>query len=395
MSARAAACPACASSALEPVWRVASVPVHSCLMVEGEAEARAFPRGELDLVFCAHCGFLFNAAFDPSVQHYSPAYEETQAFSPRFLAFLDELCDDQGRSYALAGRTALEIGCGKGEFLVRLAERTGCRGLGIDPGFRPERLSSPAAARLTFVRALYGPAFAGLEADYVCCRHTLEHIGPVAEFVRLVRRTVGDRPDRVVMFELPDLRRILQEQAFWDLYYEHASYFTAGSLARLFRRERFAVHALRRCYDDQYLLLECRPASAPTAPALPLEADLAETRALVATFRSKIAAKLDGLAARLAEWRRQGRAVALWGSGSKAVAFSTLLGPEAAIAAVVDVNPHKWGRYLAGTGQRIAAPDELRAIRPEIVIVMNPIYLAEIGRTLAALGLAPELVALR
>jgi SAM-dependent methyltransferase len=364
-------------------------------MLDDPAAARAFPQGELDLAFCPDCGFLWNRAFDAGLQHYSPAYEETQAYSPRFLAFLDELCDDQGCRYALAGRTALEIGCGKGEFLVRLAERTGCRGLGIDPGFRPERLATEAAARLTFVRALYGPALAGLEADYVCCRHTLEHIGPVAAFLRDVRRTVGDRPERVVMFELPDLRRVLVEQAFWDLYYEHASYFTAGSLARLFRRERFAVHALRRAFDEQYLILECRPAPGPTAPSLPLEDDLAETRALVAAFRAGIDAKLDGLAGRLEGWRRQGRSVALWGSGSKAVAFLTLLGRDRGIEAVVDVNPHKWGKYLAGTGQRIAAPAELRAIRPDVVIVMNPIYLEEIGGDLAGLGLAPELVALR
>ncbi|MCS6781291.1 MAG: class I SAM-dependent methyltransferase, partial [Geminicoccaceae bacterium] len=202
-----ASCPACAATALEPVWRVPSVPVHSCLMVDSEAEARAFARGTLELVFCSSCGFLFNAAFDPSVQHYSPAYEETQALSPRFLRFLAELCDDQARKYDLRDRLVLEIGCGKGEFLVALAERTGCRGIGIDPGFRPERLASPAAFRLAFVRDLYGPAWRDLAPDYLACRHTLEHIGPVAAFVATVRATLGDRPDTVVMFELPDLRR--------------------------------------------------------------------------------------------------------------------------------------------------------------------------------------------
>lgn len=391
----ATSCPACSGTALEPVWHVASVPVHSCLMVESEAEARAFPRGTLDLVFCRSCGFLFNAAFDPTVQRYSPAYEETQAFSPRFLAFLAELCEDQAGKYALSGRLALEIGCGKGEFLVALVERTGCRGIGVDPGFRPERLTTATASRLTFVRDLYGPAWRHLAPDYLACRHTLEHIGPVAAFVRTVRDTLGDRPDTVVMFELPDLRRILLEQAFWDLYYEHASYFGAGSLARLFRRERFAVHALWRCYDDHYLVLEARPASAPTEPGLPLEDDLAETTALVAAFRAGITAKIAAWRARLDRWRREGRTIAIWGSGSKAVAFLVVLGLGEEILAVVDVNPHKHGRYLAGTGHRIHGPDELRAIRPDIVLVMNPIYLEEVRRALAARDLAPALEPVR
>ncbi len=392
---RIEACPACASPALEPVWRVPSVPVHSCLMVDSEAEARAFPRGELDLVFCPACGFLFNAAFDPTVQHYSPAYEETQVFSPRFLRFLAELCEDQAAAYELRHRLVVEIGCGKGDFLVALAERTGCRGIGIDPGFRPERVASPAASHLTFVRDLYGPTWRRLAPDYLVCRHTLEHIGPVSAFLRTVRETVGERPETVVMFELPDLRRILIERAFWDLYYEHASYFTAGSLARLFRRERFSVHALRRCYDEQYLVLEARPAPGPTAPSLPLEDDLAETRALIAAFRSGIAAKREGFEERLAAWRAEGRRVAIWGSGSKAVSFLAVLGLGAEIAAVVDVNPHKRGRWLAGTGHRIVGPDDLPEVRPDVVLVMNPIYLEEIGRDLAARGLAPELVPMR
>ncbi|MDW8371412.1 MAG: hypothetical protein RMK81_14150, partial [Geminicoccaceae bacterium] len=192
-----------------------------------------------------------------------------------------------------------------------------------------------------------------------------------------------------------DLRRILIEQAFWDLYYEHASYFTAGSLARLFRRTAFDVHALWRCYDDQYLVLEARPAPAPTAPSLPLEDDLAETRALVTSFRTGIEAKLDGLRARLEGWRAEGRRIVIWGSGSKAVSFLTVLGLGSEVAAVVDVNPHKRGRWLAGTGHRIAGPDDLSTLRPDVVLVMNPIYLEEIRRDLATRGLAPLLVPMR
>ena len=89
------------------------------------------------------------------------------------------------------GKTALEIGCGKGEFLVALCERTGCAGIGIDPGYRPERTHSSAASRLTFIQDFYGPQYSDLKADYVCCRHTLEHIDDVLGFMQLVREAIG------------------------------------------------------------------------------------------------------------------------------------------------------------------------------------------------------------
>jgi SAM-dependent methyltransferase len=389
-----AACQACGSPEPRPFYAVRGIPVHSCLMVSSRAEALTFPRGDLELAFCDACGFVQNRRYDPALQRYSTDYEETQAFSPRFQRFLDELCADQDRKYHLAGRTVLEIGCGKGEFLVRLCELTGCRGIGIDPGYRPERTTSPAAGRLEFIQDFYGPIYGHLQADYVCCRHTLEHIGPVKEFMRLVRDSIGDRPEVVVFFELPDVERVLEECAFWDIYYEHSSYFTLGSLARLFRATGFDVHALWKAYDGQYLMLEARPAAGPTSARLPEEDDLARTRALVRSFQARIAEKLDQLRADIRAWRAEGLRVAVWGSGSKAVSYLTTLGLGDEIAAVVDINPHKWGRFLAGTGHEIVAPAALAALRPDVVVVMNPIYTDEIRRDLADLGLAPRLVPL-
>ncbi len=92
------------------------------------------------------------------------------------------------------------------------------------------------------------------------CRHTLEHIRPVAEFLATIRRAVGDRRDVVILFEVPDVIRVLEEAAFWDVYYEHCSYFSAGSLARLFRSQGFEVLDARLEYDDQYVIVEARPA---------------------------------------------------------------------------------------------------------------------------------------
>jgi hypothetical protein len=77
------------------------------------------------------------------------------------------------------------------------------------------------------------------------------------------------------------------------------------------------------------------------------------------------------------------------------VAFLVVLDLGAEIAAVVDVNPHKRGRWLAGTGHRILGPDDLVSVRPDVVLVMNPIYTDEIRRDLESRGLTPLLVPLR
>jgi hypothetical protein len=395
MAQAAPACQACGSSELESFYELRNVPAHSCLLLPTRQEALAFPRGDIELVFCHDCGFIGNVRFDIGLNQYSAAYEETQAFSPRFLRFLDEICNDQIRKFGLGpGVTALEIGCGKGEFLTTLCELSGCSGIGIDPGYRPERNRSSAAGRMQFIVDLYGPRYAHLQAEYVSCRHTLEHIAPVQDFVRLVRETIGNRHHVNVFFELPDMERVLEQGIFWDIYYEHCTYFTRGSLARLFRAEGFDVQGLYKAYDGQYLMLEAKPAGGPTAATLPQEADLASTAALVKKFKAEHDSRLGEIAAAASRWRQAGKQVAIWGSGSKCVSLisSLQLGDE--LQAIVDINPHKHGKFLAGSGREIVGPDALTTLRPDAVIIMNSIYTEEIRHELATRGLQPELLPL-
>ena len=56
---------------------------------------------------------------------------------------------------------------------------------------------------------------------------------------------MSEQNPTLVFFEVPDTMRILREGAFWDIYYEHCSYFTPGSLARRFRRTGFDINELK------------------------------------------------------------------------------------------------------------------------------------------------------
>ncbi len=84
----------------------------------------------------------------------------------------------------------------------------------------------------------------------------------------------------------------------------------------------------------------------------------------------------------------------MWGSGSKATAFLNALDIESELDGVVDINPNRWGMYLATCGQEIIPPDRLREDPPDLVIAVNPIYREEIRRQLAEMGLTPELLTL-
>ena len=386
------ACPNCGRDGMEIVYAIDDIPVHSTINLPTRDEALRFPTGDLRLGYCRACAFLGNTVYDASVQAYSTNCEESQHVSPTFNKFAHALAQRWIERYDLRNKTILEIGCGKGEFLALLCELGDNRGIGIDPSAQPERTASlPAGSRLTFIRDLYSEKYAHLEADCVLCRHTLEHIGPTREFVRMIRRAIGTRRDMLVLFELPDVTRILKEAAFWDAYYEHCSYFSTGSLARLFRANHFDLLELGRDYGDQYLLLAAKPAEGPTAPRLPLENDLELMNGDVEHFKRAAASTIEHWRKLILEARAADKKVVLWSALSKAVAFLTTLKVGDAIEYAVDINPHRQGRYLPGTAQRIVPPEFLREYRPDLVILMNPIYVAEVQREVDRMGLAAKI----
>ncbi len=224
------------------------------------------------------------------------------------------------------------------------------------------------------------------------CRHTLEHVYPVGEFLSGIRRAIGDRSDTVLLFELPDSQRILDEVAFWDVYYEHCAYFTQGSVARVFERCGFRVLDVRYEYDGQYLIVEARPA-APGDPVTPWgHDDLAAIAAGIDRFGAGYADMSASWRRRLEELSRRGGTSVVWGASSKAVAFLAAAGEY--VAAAVDINPYKHGSYMAGTGHPVVAPETLASMQPELVVAMNPIYIEEIQADLDRLGVGAELVAL-
>lgn len=381
------ACPACgAADRLQSLYALQDIPVQSTLLLPDRAAALDFPTGEMDLTWCPACGLAFNARFDPARVEYGTGYEDAQGASPTFTAFATALARSWIDRYALRGGHLVEIGCGKGDFLRLICAEGGCSGIGYDPAFVPGRAADPPG--LAFRAKKFTDADVPVAADFLICRHTLEHIGDVAEFLRLMRRAGGDKKTIRLGLEVPDLRRILAEGAFWDIYYEHAAYFTAGSLARAFVRAGFEVLHLERVYGDQYLIIEARPGM-EQREVLPLADDLKDTAALVDRFRDTGVARIAVWRDRFAGWQARGLTVALWGSGSKAVGFLTTIGDPGIVTAVVDINPARQNHYMPGCAMPIVAPEALRADPPDVVIVMNAIYRAEIAESLRTMGLAP------
>jgi SAM-dependent methyltransferase len=370
-----------------PFYEVLGVPTNSCLLVEDRTRALDFPTGDIVLAVCSGCGFIFNSAWNSERTIYSDQYEETQGFSPTFNTFNRSIAEELINSYNIRGKTVLEIGCGKGEFLNLICKLGSNRGIGYDPSFVPARQRSEQDVR--FVREFFTADTNEDAPDLLCCKMTLEHIGQTRRFAESVR-SVANREGSVVFFQVPDVGRILEEGAFWDVYYEHCSYFSAASLKHLFAGTGFAVQRIWRGYDDQYLMIVTTPREDGSDVALCDVDGVAATTSMTDSFAAAAARSRAVWLSRLRNWAVEGQRTVLWGSGSKAVAFLTTLGVHDEVEHVVDINPYRVGKFLPGTGQRIVAPSFLHDYRPDNVVIMNPVYRDEVERELARQRCEPQ-----
>jgi hypothetical protein len=390
-STELASCTSCDGQNLTPFYSVAATPVTCASVFESAALAQAVPVGRVELSVCHACGLIFNTMFDEKLADIGARYESAQGASAHFSQFAQSLSKGWIQDHQLQGQTVIEIGCGDGAFLKLMLTHGVASAVGFDPVTIAQEHSA-AHPTLSLRAQRFDATTLQVAGQAAVCRHTLEHVADVSGFLRLLAQWARQAPGRAVLFEVPAIERVLTEFAFWDVYYEHCSYFTAASLRHAFEQAGFEVTRLEPVYNDQYLVLEAAAVPELT-PRLLNAARLDALHTACLQFanqaRQAIANCNQGLQALAAHG---GGPVVLWQGASKTVGFLSALSSTELIHSAVDLSPQRWGQFLPGSGLPIYPPAQLQSIQPAHVVLMNPVYFDEVQAHLTQMGVGARLL---
>ncbi len=381
-------CPVCRNSEMLVFFQAESLPMFCNVLWDSRTKAIAAPLAQIHLAYCHECGLLYNVAFDRTLMQYSAAYENSLHFSQRFRQWAEDTAGRLVQQYQLYDKDIIEIGCGQGDFLAILQRLGNNRMLGFEPSYNSKKtgtdFENPA---ITVIPKVYSKTFSSYPADFICCRHVLEHIDRPLEFLKSIRSTIGQRTC-VLYFEVPNALYPLEHMGLWDIIYEHCSYFTSESLSNLFLQSGFEPIEVAERYDGQFLTIEARPGHDDADTISDCERAVSNIRYMIDKFQNVYREKVHSWRSTLSELGSQKSRIVIWGAVSKGVTFvNTLNISYKQIEYIVDVNPRKCGKFVPGTAQCIVAPDFLQEYRPDTTIIMNPIYRSEIQAAMQEFGL--------
>lgn len=374
-----AGCRACGRLALEVAFDL-GVPCLSVFARTGEA----VPAAPLVLVQCTGCGLVQLGHTVHRDVLYQDYWYRSGTNEAMVAALADVVREVLHWVRLVPGDVALDVGCNDGTLLRQYPR--GVRRFGFDPALNLGTRTLPGDAEPLTVYTEFFPPSAGTWDAYL--PELARAITSVAmfydlddpdAFVAAVREWL--HPQGVWVVQFMDLDGMLESNAFDNICHEHLTYWSDGAFRALLARHELRVLGRSRNETNggsvRYVVGHGRDEAADQVDALESIAAtrmaLRGLRAAADQQRRRVRWLLEGL-------RRRGRTVLGYGASTKG---NTLLqydwiSPDL-VPGIAERNPLKVGLVAPGSGIPIVSEEEMRARRPDYLLVL-PWHFARVFR---------------
>jgi SAM-dependent methyltransferase len=372
-----AGCRLCGSTAIETVLELTPTPPANNL-ITSEDLGQAPPCYPLELCRCADCHHLqLHHIVNPELLFSNYLYvSQTSPVMLRHLAdqadALTERIEDFGNKFVI------EIGSNDGS-LLRNFQRHGYSVLGVDPA---RNIAAQAeAAGVPTVVDFFGEAVGRrLAAEHrraglVCANHCFAHIEDIHSVVEGVKHLLDDGAEFV--FEVGYLLDVYQNTLFDTIYHEHLDYHHVEPLVGFFARHGMTlVHVERHEIQGGTLRGFARLGRVEPAPSVAefIAAERAagiDRKETFLRFEESIKQLSSDLNRLLGDIAARGERVYGFGVPAKATTLMYHFAiTRELVPVIVDDNPLKQGRYVAGLEIPITSGQAISDDKPDYVLIL-------------------------
>ena len=313
---------------------------------------------DLNLFQCSSCGLV--QLSEKPVSYYKEVIRAS-SFSDEMKKFRGEQFVSWVDKYNLKGKSILEVGCGRGEYLSILKQTEVSLAHGIE--YSKESVSSCINSELSVTKGFFGDENFVLpkqKYDGFICLNFMEHWPNPNKVLAHLKKNLSE--DAIGIVEVPNFDMILKQGLYSEFISDHLFYFTKDTLTFMLNYNGFEVIECSVIWHD-YIL------SAVVRKRKRIDLSLLKSRKL--NVETELNSFID---------KFEKKEVAIWGAGHQSLAVMSLAKLENKIRYVVDSAPFKQGKYTPATHFPIVAPIELVNNPVKAVIIIAASYSNEVAR---------------
>jgi SAM-dependent methyltransferase len=348
----------------------------------------------LHVYVCGEC-FLVQLEEFVSPQEIFTEYAYFSSYADSWVEHMSRYAD------AITDRLAL----GKDSFVVEVASndgyllqhfvKKGIPVLGIEPAVNVARVAVergiPTLVKFFGEETARELVAQGRRADLLCGANVLAQVPRLKEFVKGLAILLA--PTGVCTIEFPHLVRLMAENQFDTIYHEHFSYFSFLAAERLFAAEGLVLFDVEELpTHGGSLRVYARHAEDASKPVTERARGLRQREVDLGLLRLEtyggFAEQVKETKRKLLDFliaaRRAGKRVAGYGAPGKGNTLLNYCGIRTDfIDFTVDRSAYKQGKFLPGTHIPIHAPEKIREVKPDYVLILPWNFKDEIVKQMA------------
>lgn len=334
----------------------------------------------LKIMVCHKC---YLVQIDEFVKHddiFTNEYVYFSSFSASWLKHAKEYTDMMTSRFGLnKDSMVIEIASNDG-YLLQYFKEKNISVLGIEPTANTAEVAKSKG--IDSIVDFFGADFAQKnvqgKADLILGNNVLAHVPDINDFVRGVK--IALKPTGVNTFEFPHLCKLVEFNQFDTIYHEHYSYLSLTAVKAIFENQGLEIFDVQEISTHGGSLRiftkhtedKTKSISQSVDDLLKKEEVLGvKTMDYYQNFQLKVEDIKTEFLHFLKKEKDAGKKIIGYGAAAKGNTFLNFCGIKGTdlIDCVVDMSPHKQGKYLPGTQIPVVGPDQIEIIKPDLIVI--------------------------